>query len=233
MTLATPPTLQSFIAGRWVGSQASKPLRSALNGRVVAHTHAESLDFAELVAHARGTGLSALLSTHFQDRARTLKALAAYLMEHKEQLYSVSAPTGATRSDSWIDVEGGIGTLFAYASIGGKDLPSSNVLHEGPPMRLGANNHFMGSHVLVPRRGIALHINAFNFPIWGMLEKFAPSFLAGMPCLVKPATATSFVAEACVRLMMQSGSSWAAPATSLSALKSPTWSRSPAAQTPR
>jgi oxepin-CoA hydrolase/3-oxo-5,6-dehydrosuberyl-CoA semialdehyde dehydrogenase len=201
----TPTLLQSYAAGRWQGSEPRQALRSAINGRVVAHTHADALDFAEMVAHARGPGLSNLLRTHFQDRARVLKALAAYLMEHKEQLYAVSAPTGATRSDSWIDVEGGIGTLFAYASIGGKDLPSSNVFHEGPAMRLGADNHFIGSHVMVPRRGLALHINAFNFPIWGMLEKFAPSFLAGMPCIVKPASATSFVAEAAVRLMMASG----------------------------
>ncbi|WP_306344487.1 aldehyde dehydrogenase family protein, partial [Escherichia coli] len=129
---------------------------------------------AEAMAYARGTALPSLLRTHFQDRARVLKALAAYLLERKETLYAISAHTGATRSDSWIDIEGGIGTLFAYASIGGKDLPSSNVLHEGPPMRLGANNHFIGSHVLVPKRGVALHINAFNFPMWGMLEKFAP-----------------------------------------------------------
>ncbi len=201
----TMPTLESYIAGRWVGSKAAKPLASAINGRVVAHTHEESLDFAEAMAFARGTALPSLLRTHFQDRARVLKALAAYLMERKEELYAISAHTGSTRSDSWIDIEGGIGTLFAYASIGGKDLPSSNVLHEGPPMRLGANNHFIGSHVLVPKRGVALHINAFNFPMWGMLEKFAPSFLAGMPCLVKPATATSYVAEACARLIVDSG----------------------------
>ena len=198
-------TLQSFVAGRWVGTQAKQALRSAINGAVIAHTHEETLNFEEMVAYARTTGLQTLLKSHFQDRARVLKALANFLMERKEELYAISAHTGATRSDSWIDVEGGIGTLFAYASIGGKDLPSSNVLHEGPPMRLGANNHFIGSHVLVPRRGIALHINAFNFPIWGMLEKFAPSFLAGMPCLVKPASATSYVAEAAVRLMMESG----------------------------
>ncbi|MFN4115474.1 MAG: phenylacetic acid degradation bifunctional protein PaaZ, partial [Inhella sp.] len=198
-------TLQSYVAGRFVGSQSSKALRSAVNGRVVAHLHEEALDFGELVAHARGPGLSNLLGTNFQDRARVLKALATYLLERKEELYAISVHTGATRSDSWIDVEGGIGTLFAYASIGGKDLPSSNVLHEGPAMRLGADNHFIGSHVMVPRRGIALHINAFNFPIWGMLEKFAPSFLAGMPCLVKPASATSYVAEAAVRLVVQSG----------------------------
>ncbi|WP_374438198.1 phenylacetic acid degradation bifunctional protein PaaZ [Inhella sp.] len=198
-------TLQSFIAGRWVGQGPKQALRSAINGKVVAHTHEEQLNFEEMVAYARTTGLRTLLNTHFQDRARTLKALAAYLMERKEELYAISAHTGATRSDSWIDVEGGIGTLFAYSSIGGKDLPSSNVLHEGPPMRLGQENHFIGSHVLVPRRGIALHINAFNFPIWGMLEKFAPSYLAGMPCLVKPASATSYVAEKAVRVMMDSG----------------------------
>jgi len=198
-------TLQSYVAGRFVGTQASKALRSAINGRVVAHLHEESLDFGELVAHARGPGLANLLRTNFQDRARVLKALATYLLERKEALYAISAHTGATRSDSWIDVEGGIGTLFAYASIGGKDLPSSNVLHEGPAMRLGADSHFIGSHVMVPRRGIALHINAFNFPIWGMLEKFAPSFLAGMPCLVKPASSTSYVAEAAVRVIVESG----------------------------
>ena len=203
--MTSPIQLQSFVADRWIGAAPKQALRSAINGRVVAHTHDEALDFAEMVAHARGPGLKNLLATHFQDRARVLKALAVFLMERKEQLYAISAHTGATRSDSWIDVEGGIGTLFAYASIGGKDLPSSNVLHEGPPMRLGAENHFIGSHVLVPRRGIALHINAFNFPIWGMLEKFAPSFLAGMPCLVKPASATSYVAVEAVRLMMDSG----------------------------
>ena len=203
--MTTPLQLQSLVADRWIGAAPKQALRSAINGRVVAHTHDEALDFAEMVAHARGPGLKNLLATHFQDRARVLKALAVFLMERKEALYAISAHTGATRSDSWIDVEGGIGTLFAYASIGGKDLPSSNVLHEGPPMRLGAENHFIGSHVLVPRRGIALHINAFNFPIWGMLEKFAPSFLAGMPCLVKPASATSYVAVEAVRLMMDSG----------------------------
>ena len=203
--MTSPIQLQSFVADRWIGAAPKQALRSAVNGRVVAHTHDDALDFAEMVAHARGPGLKNLLATHFQDRARVLKALGVFLMERKEQLYAISAHTGATRSDSWIDVEGGIGTLFAYASIGGKDLPSSNVLHEGPPMRLGAENHFIGSHVLVPRRGIALHINAFNFPIWGMLEKFAPSFLAGMPCLVKPASATSYVAVEAVRLMMDSG----------------------------
>lgn len=199
------PILQSLIANRWVGAEPGRSLHSAINGRAVAHTHAESLDFAESLAFARGQALPALLKLDFQQRAAILKALAAYLVERKEQLYAISAHTGATRADSWIDIEGGTGTLFAYASTGRRELPSSNIVHEGPAVALGREGSFIGSHVLVPKRGVAVHINAFNFPMWGMLEKFAPSFLAGMPCIVKPATATSFVAEACVRLIHESG----------------------------
>ena len=128
-----------------------------------------------------------------------------YLMERKEELYEISHLTGATRPDSWVDVEGGIGTLFAYASMGSRELPSSNVLHEGPAMALGKRGGFAGTHILVPRGGLAVHINAFNFPIWGLLEKFAPSFLAAMPCIGKPATATSYLTEAVVRMMHESG----------------------------
>ena len=199
------PILQSLIANRWVGAEPGRSLHSAINGRAVAHTHAENLDFAESLAYARGQALPALLKLDFQQRAAILKALAAYLVERKEQLYAISAHTGATRADSWIDIEGGTGTLFAYASTGRRELPSSNIVHEGPAVALGREGSFIGSHVLVPKRGVAVHINAFNFPMWGMLEKFAPSFLAGMPCIVKPATATSFVAEACVRLIHESG----------------------------
>lgn len=202
---ANVPVLQSLIAGRWVGSQAARGLHSALNGRLIAQTHAESLDFGESLAYARGQALPALLKSTFQQRAATLKALAAYLMERKEQLYAISVHTGGTRPDNWIDIEGGIGTLYAYASMGRRELPSSNVVHEGPAQQLGKEGHFWGSHVLVPKRGVAVHINAFNFPMWGMLEKFAPTFLAGMPSIVKPATATSYVAEACVRLIQESG----------------------------
>ena len=202
---ATPQVLQSLIAGRWIGQTPARGLHSAVNGRLVAHTHGESIDFGESLHHARGQALPALLKLDFQQRAAQLKALAAYLMERKEQLYAISAHTGATRPDSWIDIEGGIGTLFAYASMGRRELPSSNIVHEGPATPLGKNGQFLGSHVLVPKRGVAVHINAFNFPMWGMLEKFAPSYLAGMPCIVKPATATSYVAEACVRLVEQSG----------------------------
>ena len=198
-------TLQSHIAGRWVGQDAAQPLRSAVSGQVVAHTHAEAIDFAEAVDHARRVGLPNLLALDFQQRAQRLKALAKFLMERKEPLYAISAHTGATRADSWIDIEGGAGTLFAYASLGSNELPSGNVVHEGPAIPLGKKGGFAGTHILVPRRGVAIHINAFNFPIWGLLEKFAPSFLAGMPCIGKPATATSYVTEAAMRLIVESG----------------------------
>ena len=198
-------TLQSYIGGRWQGAQAASALRSAVNGKTIAHTHAESLDFAEAVEHARRKGLPALLAMDFQERALRLKALAKYLMEHKEQLYAVSAHTGATKVDSWIDIDGGAGTLYAYASIGSNELPSGNLVHEGPAFPLGKKGGFSGTHVLVPRGGLAVHINAFNFPVWGLLEKFAPSFLAGMPCIGKPASATSYLTEAAMRLIVQSG----------------------------
>jgi oxepin-CoA hydrolase/3-oxo-5,6-dehydrosuberyl-CoA semialdehyde dehydrogenase len=196
--------LQSLIAGRWFGTEAHQPLHSALDNRLVYHTHADSIDFGEAVTYARKTGVQALMQMDFQKRAQRLKALAAYLMERKEELYEISHLTGATRPDSWVDVEGGIGTLYAYASIGGRELPSSNVLHEGPAMALGKRGGFAGTHILVPRGGVAVHINAFNFPIWGLLEKFAPSFLAAMPCIAKPATATSYLTHALVKMMMES-----------------------------
>jgi len=198
-------TLQSHIGGRWIGSQPAQPLHSAVNGRPVAHTHAEAIDFAEAVAYARRTGVPNLLKLDFQQRAERLKALAKYLNDHKEKLYAVSAHTGATRADSWIDIEGGSGTLFAYAGVGGSELPSGNVVHEGPVVPLGKKGGFAGTHILVPRGGLAVHINAFNFPVWGLLEKFAPSFLAGVPCIGKPATATSYLTEAAVRLIAESG----------------------------
>jgi oxepin-CoA hydrolase/3-oxo-5,6-dehydrosuberyl-CoA semialdehyde dehydrogenase len=197
--------VQSYIAGRWLGREPAQDLRSAVNGKSVGSTHAEKVDFAETVEYARKVGLPSLLALDFQQRAERLRALAKYLVQHKEELYSMSAHTGATRADSWIDIEGGAGTLSAYASIGSNELPSGNLLHEGPAFPLGKKGGFAGTHILVPRGGVAVHINAFNFPVWGLLEKFAPSFLAAMPCIGKPATATSYLTEAAVRLMMNSG----------------------------
>ncbi|MBD8657246.1 phenylacetic acid degradation bifunctional protein PaaZ [Oxalobacteraceae sp. CFBP 13730] len=198
------PTLQSLIAGRWHGAASHTPLHSALDSTLIYHTHAEEIDFDEALTFARKTGVKMLMRQTFQERAAALKALALYLMERKEELYAISHLTGATRQDSWVDVEGGIGTLFAYASMGSRELPSSNVLHEGPAIALGKRGGFAGTHILVPRGGVAVHINAFNFPIWGLLEKFAPSFLAAMPCIAKPATATSYLTHAVVKMMVDS-----------------------------
>ncbi|MBV5345644.1 MAG: aldehyde dehydrogenase family protein, partial [Rhodoferax sp.] len=180
--------LQSFVAGRWLGSQPAQALHSAIHGQEVAFAHAENLDFAEALQYGRTTGLRSLLAMDFQQRAAALRALAKYLGERKEELYAISAHTGATRVDSWIDIEGGTG----------------NLIHEGHAAALGKKNTFAGTHILVPRGGVAVHINAFNFPVWGLLEKFAPTFLAGMPCIGKPATATSYLTEALVRMIDQS-----------------------------
>jgi oxepin-CoA hydrolase/3-oxo-5,6-dehydrosuberyl-CoA semialdehyde dehydrogenase len=199
------PTLQSYLGGRWIGREPAQVLRSAINGKPVAATHAEQPDFAEAVQHARRVGLPNLLKLDFQERAERLKALAKFLAERKEELYAVSAHTGATRSDGWVDIEGGSGTLFAYAGVGANELPSGNLVHEGPAVPLGKKGGFAGTHILVPRGGVAVHINAFNFPVWGLLEKFAPTFLAGMPCIGKPATSTSYLTEKLVRLMLESG----------------------------
>ena len=176
-----------------------------MNGDTIAWTHADVLDFDEAVMHARRRGVPALMALDFQQRAARLTAIAAYLNERKEALYALSRHTGATRADSWIDIEGGTGTLYAYAGMGGNELPSGNLLHEGPAIPLGKKGKFAGTHILVPRGGVAVHINAFNFPIWGLLEKFAPAFLAAMPCIAKPATATSYLTHAVVRMMMDSG----------------------------
>ncbi|MBT8765075.1 phenylacetic acid degradation bifunctional protein PaaZ [Metapseudomonas boanensis] len=203
--MSNAPTLQSFIGGRWIGQQGAQALRSAIDGQAIARTHEEALDFSEAIEHGRKRGIASLMALDFQQRAARLKALALYLTEHKEQLYTLSRHSGATRADSWIDIEGGASTLFSYAGVGARELPSGNIVHEGPAMPLGKQGTFAGTHILVPRGGLAVHINAFNFPIWGMLEKFAPSFLAGMPCIIKPATATSYLTEAAVRLMHASG----------------------------
>ena len=205
MSTDTSTTLRSFSAGRWVGRERAQTLSSAVTGAPIFFTHGESIDFDEMLDFGRTTGVSGLLGLDFQQRATMLRALAKFLQERKDALYSLSYLTGATRSDSWVDIEGGIGTLMAYASIGSNDFPSGNVVHEGPAFPLGKKGGFAGTHILVPRGGIAVHINAFNFPVWGLLEKFAPAFLAGMPCIAKPATATSFLTEALVRQIDDSG----------------------------
>jgi len=198
--------LQSHVAGRWQsGEGAGRALRDATTGQVVAEVASGGIDAAAALAYARETGNPALRRLTFHERAALLKRLAKYLTERKEELYALSFATGATRADSWIDIEGGIGTLFAYASRGLRELPNSQAFVDGDVERLSKGGSFVGQHVCTPLAGAAVHINAFNFPVWGMLEKLGPALLAGMPAIVKPATATAYLAERAYRLMIESG----------------------------
>jgi len=156
-----------------------------------------------MARHARQVGGPALRALSFHDRAKMLKALAEAVMARKEELYELSYQSGATRQDAWIDIEGGAGTLFSYASKGRRELPNARLLIDGDPEVLGKTGVFIGQHVWTPLQGLALHINAFNFPVWGMLEKLGPTLLAGVPAIVKPASATGYVAEQALRIMIE------------------------------
>jgi oxepin-CoA hydrolase/3-oxo-5,6-dehydrosuberyl-CoA semialdehyde dehydrogenase len=198
--------VQSFAKGQWIApGVGARSIASAITGDVIAQAGNDGLDVQGMLDYARQKGGPALRTMTFHDRARMLKALALYLMERKEALYDLSYDTGATLSDHRIDVDGGIGTMLVFASKGRREMPDGHVYLEGPPEQLGKTGQFMGQHVCVPLQGVAVHINAFNFPVWGMLEKLAPTLLAGMPAIVKPATATCYVTEACVRMMLESG----------------------------
>lgn len=197
--------LQNYISGQWVAGEGDgQVLFNAITGEEIATASSKGIDFAEVLNYGRKVGNPALRKLTFQERGRMLKALAMYLMERKENYYKVSAATGATRADSWIDIEGGIGNLFAYASLR-RQFPNETFCVEGEIAKLSKNNTFIGHHICVPKRGVAVHINAFNFPVWGMLEKVAVNFLAGVPAVVKPATVTSFLTEAVVRDIIASG----------------------------
>jgi oxepin-CoA hydrolase/3-oxo-5,6-dehydrosuberyl-CoA semialdehyde dehydrogenase len=205
MATLTSGRLGNYVAGEWVmGSGKGTELFHAVTGEKVAEASTAGIDYAAMVHHARTVGGPALRKLTFHERARRLKALAAYLMERKEQFYQVSAMTGATRTDSWIDIEGGIGTLFAYASRGRRELPDETFYIDGATEALSKGGSFVGRHICVPMEGVAVHINAFNFPVWGMLEKLSPTLLAGMPAIVKPATLTSYLTEAVFRAMVES-----------------------------
>ena len=197
--------LQSFVAGRWqAGSGAEVALRDATTGAVIANASGTGADAAALLSHARERGGPNLRRLTFHERAALLKALARMLSEHKEEFYALSYATGATKGDSWIDIDGGISTLFVYASKGTRELPNSRIYVDGAVEALSKNGTFVGQHVCVPLQGAAVHINAFNFPVWGMLEKLAPTLLAGMPAIVKPATQTSYLTERVFRRIIES-----------------------------
>src|SRR3954465_2157801 len=204
-TSTTMGRLQNYVAGEWVnGSGKSTDLFHAVTGEQITEASTGGIDFAAMVSYARTVGGPALRKLTFHERARRLKALATYLMERKEQFYAISAITGATKGDSWIDIEGGIGTLFAYASRGRRELPDETFYIDGNTEALSKGGSFVGRHICVPMEGVAVHINAFNFPVWGMLEKLSPTLLAGMPAIVKPATLTSYLTEAVFKSIIES-----------------------------
>ena len=197
--------LQNYALGEWVdGKGKGAALFNAVTGAEVAIASSDGLDFSAMLEHGRTVGGPTLRAMTFHQRARILKALAQYLTARKEEFYRVSAWTGATKGDSWIDIDGGFGTLFAYASRGRRDFPDETYYVDGGPEAISKGGTFIGRHICVPMEGVAVQINAFNFPVWGMLEKFATSFLAGVPSIVKPATVTSFLTEAVAKVMVES-----------------------------
>jgi oxepin-CoA hydrolase/3-oxo-5,6-dehydrosuberyl-CoA semialdehyde dehydrogenase len=197
--------LQNYILGHWEsGSGKGKELFDAVTGETVAVASAEGISFGDVFDYARTRGGQVLRRMTFQERGRMLKALAMFLSEKKAGYYDLSYRTGATKIDSWIDIDGGIGNLFAYSSLR-RQFPNEPFYVDGEMAKLSKQGTFVGHHIMVPREGVALHINAFNFPVWGMLEKIAVNLLAGVPAIVKPATITSYLTEAVTRDIVASG----------------------------
>ena len=197
--------LGNYITGQWItGDGDGQLLYNAVTGQPFAAATTKGLDFAAITDHARKVGNPALRKMTFHQRGNMLKALALHLRNHLSGFYEISYRTGATKADSWVDIEGGIGNLFANASLR-RRFPNDVIAIDGESHNLGKNNTFMGTHILSPKEGVAIHINAFNFPVWGMLEKIAVNLLAGVPAIVKPATVTSYLTEAVVKEIIASG----------------------------
>jgi oxepin-CoA hydrolase/3-oxo-5,6-dehydrosuberyl-CoA semialdehyde dehydrogenase len=196
--------LQSYVRDAWIAPEGNlTAIESAVSGETAAEMGTTVKDFAAMLAHARNVGGPILRAMTFHQRAKMLKALADAVMAKKDALYELSYETGATKSDSWIDIEGGAGTLFAYASKGRREMPNDTILVEGVVEGLSRRGTFVGQHVMTSLQGAAVHINAFNFPVWGMLEKLSPTLLAGVPAIVKPASATAYLAEAAFRVLIE------------------------------
>jgi oxepin-CoA hydrolase/3-oxo-5,6-dehydrosuberyl-CoA semialdehyde dehydrogenase len=199
--------LPSYVEGAWwtpsTDAEAAE-VRDASTGEIVARVSTEGLDLGAALDYARTVGQRSLGTLTFHQRAVLLKQFALALTERKDELYAISARTGATKADSWVDIDGGIGVLFSYSGKGRRELPNAQVYVDGPVEPLSKDGSFLGRHIYTRLPGVAVQINAFNFPVWGSLEKFAPAFLAGMPTLVKPATPTGYLAEAFVRILVES-----------------------------
>ncbi|MFK7860782.1 MAG: phenylacetic acid degradation bifunctional protein PaaZ [Granulosicoccus sp.] len=197
--------VQSLVAGEWISpDEQAHDIENAITGETFAQAGNSGLDVESMLHHARSKGGLALRNMTFHQRARMLKALALHLNEHKQALYDISFASGATQSDHVIDIDGGISTLLVYASKGRREMPDSPIYVDGDLEQLSRNSSFLGQHICTPLQGVAVHINAFNFPVWGMLEKLAPTLLAGMPAIVKPATATCYITQLAVRIMLDS-----------------------------
>ncbi len=196
--------LQNYALGQWVTGKEGQELFDASTGELVATVSSQGLDLEAMLIYGRKTGGPALRKMTFHERGNMLKALALYLNERKDLFYPISYKTGATKADSWIDIEGGIGNLFSYASLR-RQFPDQRFYVDGDTIASSKGGSFIGHHIMVPKEGVAIHINAFNFPVWGMLEKIAVNLLAGMPAIVKPATLTSFLTEAVAREIIRSG----------------------------
>ena len=196
--------IESYALEEWHSPQGdTKTLYASASGSPIGII-GSSLDTEKMIHHAKTVGGENLRQMGFHERAKILKALANYLSDRKEELYELNPLTGATRKDGWIDIDGGIGTLRVYASKGRKEMPDGKVYVDGAVEQLSREGSFLGQHIHVPKQGVAIHINAFNFPVWGMLEKLSQSFLAGMPAIIKPASDTAYLAEACFRMMIES-----------------------------
>jgi oxepin-CoA hydrolase/3-oxo-5,6-dehydrosuberyl-CoA semialdehyde dehydrogenase len=196
--------LKNYITGNWIeGDGDGQTLYNAVTGDAITNASTKGLDFESILNYARTKGNPALRKMTFHERGNMLKAIAFHLRGHLEKFYNISYQTGATKADSWVDIEGGIGNLFSYASLRRK-FSDETFCTDGESINLSKGNSFMAQHILVPKEGVAIHINAFNFPVWGMLEKFAVNLLAGVPAIVKPATITSFLTEAVVKEIIAS-----------------------------
>ena len=202
----TAPVLESYAAGRWYAApDEGTPIADAVTGETVARISSTGLDVPAMLEHARTVGGPALRELTFHQRAGLLKQLALRLMADKDEFYTLSRRTGATDRDSAFDVDGGFGTLLSYASKGRRELPDDTVVLDGAVEPLGKQGTFVGQHLYTPLRGVVVQINAFNFPVWGFLEKLAPAFLAGVPSIVKPATQTAYLTQSVVRKIIESG----------------------------
>ncbi|WP_298840624.1 phenylacetic acid degradation bifunctional protein PaaZ [uncultured Roseobacter sp.] len=198
--------VHSFAAGQWIEpGEGARTIASAVTGAPIFAAGNDALDIGAMLGWAREKGGPALRGMTFHDRAKIIKAVALHLCDHRQELYDLSFDTGATQKDHLIDIDGGIGTMLVFASKGRREMPDGHVYIDGATEQLSRSGSFVGQHIAVPLQGVAVQINAFNFPVWGMLEKLAPALLAGVPSIVKPATATCYVTEACVRLILQSG----------------------------